>query len=319
MLLRSFIVCAVLAAAPAHAQDYPARTVRIVVPSAPGGGYDVIGRLVAERFTQIFGQPFVVENRVGAGTLVGTQAVASAAADGYTLLVGGLANMAFNPGLHKDPRYNPVTDFEPVGMVGAFTYTLVGRRDLPFTSLAQLIEYARTNPGKLVIATSGRGTGQQVSALMLKRFADIDLLAVAYKGAQPAYVDLLAGRVDLFFDNTTTARPFIMDGRVHPYVTSGSVRDALLPDVPTAAEAGLHDLVLDSWLGLFAPAKTPAAVIERLRGATAKVVETAEVRRRMEANGWRIISMSPEEMRTFVRREAEKWPALLRQAGIQPE
>src|SRR5512138_339154 len=121
MLLRSLIVWAALAAAPAHAQDYPARTVRIVVPSAPGGGYDVIGRLVAERFTQLFGQSFVVENRVGAGTLVGTQAVASAAADGYTLLVGGLANMAFNPGLHKDPRYNPVTDFEPVGMVGAFT------------------------------------------------------------------------------------------------------------------------------------------------------------------------------------------------------
>jgi tripartite-type tricarboxylate transporter receptor subunit TctC len=154
---------------------------------------------------------------------------------------------------------------------------------------------------------------------MLKRFANIDLLEVSYKGAQPAYLDLLAGRVDLFFDNTTTARPFIADGRVKPYVTSGSVRDAQLPDVPTAAEAGLPDLVLDSWIGLFAPAKTPAGVIERLRGATLKAVADADVRRRLENNGWRIISMSPEETRAFVKREAEKWPALLRQAGIRPE
>jgi len=204
-------------------------------------------------------------------------------------------------------------------MVGAFTYALVGRKDLPASDLRQLIDAARANPGKLSIATSGIGTGQHVSALMLKRFADVHLLEVQYKGAQPAYIDLLAGRVDLFFDNTTTARPFIADGRVKAYVTSGSMRDSLLPDVPTAAEAGLPDLVLDSWLGLFAPAKTPQNVVERLRSATLKAAADAAVRRRLEANGWRIISMSPEETRDFVKREAQKWPALLRQAGIRPE
>jgi tripartite-type tricarboxylate transporter receptor subunit TctC len=318
--VRVWILCAaVCAASAAAAQDYPAKTVRIIVPSAPGGGYDVIGRLLAERFSQDFGQAFVVENRPGGGTLVGTQAAASAPPDGYTLLVGGLANMAFNPGLHKEPRYNPASDFAPVAMVGAFTYALVARKDLPLLDLAQLVAYARVNPGKLTIATSGVGTGQHVSALLLKRFAGIDLLEVLYKGAQPAYIDLLAGRVDLFFDNTTTARPFIADGRVRPLVTSGSVRDALLPDVPTAAEAGLQDFVLDSWLGLFAPAKTPSGVIERLRAATLKAVDNAEVRRRLEANGWRILSMSPEETRAFVKREAEKWPVILRQAGIKPE
>ena len=301
------------------AQDYPNRTVRIIVPSAPGGGYDVIGRLLAERLSPDLGQAFVVENRPGGGTLVGTQAVATAAPDGYMLLIGGLANMAFNPGLHKEVRYDPVKDFVPVAMVGAFTYALVGRKDLPASDLRQLIDAARANPGKLSIATSGIGTGQHVSALMLKRFANVDLLEVQYKGAQPAYIDLLAGRVDLFFDNTTTARPFIADGRVKPYVTSGSQRDSLLPEVPTAAEAGLPDLVLDSWLGLFAPAKTPQSVVERLRSATLKAVADAAVRRRLEANGWRIISMSPEETQAFVKREAEKWPALLRQAGIRPE
>jgi tripartite-type tricarboxylate transporter receptor subunit TctC len=317
--MRAAILCALLAASAALAQDYPARTVRIVVPSAPGGGYDVIGRLLAERLAQEFAQPFVVENRPGAGTLVGTQAVASAAPDGYALVVGGLANMAFNPGLHKDIRYDPVRDFTPVAMVGAFTYALVGRKDLPQSSFRQLVDVARANPGKLTIATSGTGTGQHISALLLKHYARIDLLEVMYKGAQPAYVDLLAGRIDLFFDNTTTARPFIADGRVKPFITSGSVRDALLPEVPTAAEAGLPEFVLDSWLGLFAPAKTPPPLIERLRAATLEALKDAQVRRRLEANGWRLMSMSPEDTRQFVKREAEKWPPLLRQAGIRPE
>jgi tripartite-type tricarboxylate transporter receptor subunit TctC len=314
-----FIAIALCLVRIAAAQDYPTRSVHIIVPSAPGGGYDVIGRLAAESFTQQFGQAFVVENRPGAGTLVGTQAVATAAPDGYTLVVGGLANMAFNPGLHKDLRYDPVRDFTPVAMVGAFTYALVGRRDLPQATFRELADYARANPGKLSIATSGIGTGQHISALMLKHYAGIDLLTVQYKGAQPAYIDLLAGRVDLFFDNTTTARPFIADGRVKPFITSGSQRDALLPNVPTAAQAGLSEFVLDSWLGLFAPAKTPSAVIDRLRAATLKMLEQPEVRRRLESTGWRIIAMSPQETRTFVKREAEKWPPLLRQAGIQPE
>jgi len=293
--------------------------VHIVVPSAPGGGYDVIGRLLAESFTQQLGAAFVVENRPGAGTLIGTQAVATAPPDGYTLLIGGLANMAFNPALHQDMRYDAVRDFAPVAMVGAFTYALVGRKDLPPATFRELVDFARAHPGKLSIATSGIGTGQHISALLLKHYARIELLEVTYKGAQPAYLDLLAGRVDLFFDNTTTARPFIADGRVKAYVTSGSVRDALLPDVPTAAQAGLRDFVLDSWLGLFAPAKTPAAVIERLRSATHTMLENAELRRRLEANGWRIISMSRDEMQAFVKREAQKWPPVLRQAGIRPQ
>jgi tripartite-type tricarboxylate transporter receptor subunit TctC len=318
-LRRALALLALVVVGAAAAQQYPVKPVHIIVPSTPGGGYDVIGRLLAERLQAQLGQAFVVENRAGGGTLIGTQAVAGAPPDGYTLLIGGLANMAFNPGLHRDLRYDPVRDFAPVAMVGAFTYALVGRRELPFATLRELIAYARANPGKLAIATSGTGTGQHVSALMLKRFAEIDLLEVSYKGAQPAYLDLLAGRIDLFFDNTTTARAFIADGRVKPYVTSGSERDALLPNVPTAAEAGLPELVLDSWIGLFAPAKTPAALIERLRAATLEAVADPEGRRRLENTGWRIMSMTPEETRAFVKREAEKWPSFLREAGIKPE
>ncbi len=318
-MVRRLLACILgLLVFAAAAQPYPAKTVRIVVPSAPGGGYDFIGRLLAEGLSQETGQAFVVENRVGAGTLVGTQSVAASAPDGYTLLVGGLANMAFNFGLHKDPRYT-VGDFTPVAMVGAFTYALVARKDLPQSTLAQVIDFAKANPGKLTIATSGLGTGQHISAVLLKQLAKIDILEIAYKGAQPAYIDLLAGRVDLFFDNTTTARPFIADGRVKPLVTSGPVRDALLPNVPTGKEAGLEGLVLDSWLGLFAPAKTPPSIVAQLRAATVKVVQSESVKQRLEGNGWRILSMSPAETEAFVRNEAEKWPRFLNQAGIRAQ
>src|SRR5260221_8202343 len=179
-VIEASLLCAaaLFATSAALAQDYPVKTVRIIVPSAPGGGYDVIGRLLAERFSQDFAQAFVVENRPGGGTLVGTQVAAAAPADGHTLLVGGLANMAFNLALHAEPRYHPVSDFAPVAMVGPFTYALVARKDLPASSLGQLIEFARANPGKLTIATSGVGTGQHVSALLLKRFAGIDVLEI---------------------------------------------------------------------------------------------------------------------------------------------
>jgi len=226
--------------------------------------------------------------------------------------------MAFNFGLHKDPRY-AIGDFTPVAMVGAFTYALVARKDLPQSTLAEVIEFARANPGKLTIATSGLGTGQHISAVLLKQLAKIDILEIAYKGAQPAYVDLLAGRTDLFFDNTTTARPFIADGRVKPLVTSGPVRDALLPNVPTGKEAGLEELVLDSWLGLFAPAKTPSSIVGQLRAAVLKNISSEKTRTRLHDGGWRIISMSPAETEAFVKSEAEKWPRFLRAAGIREQ
>ncbi len=308
-----------LAASGAFAQDYPTKPVRIIVPTAPGGGYDFIARTMGEKLAQEMGQSFTVENRTGAGTLVGTQAAASAPADGYTVLVGGLANMAFNAGLYKDPRYNADTDFTPVALVSSNTYMLVARKDLAQSGLRELLEFARKNPGKLTIATAGTGTGQHVAALLLKRLAKADILEIAYKGAQPAYTDLLGSRVDLFFDNTTTAKPFVDDGRVKSIVTSGTKRDALLPDVPTAREAGLEDMVLDSWIGLFVPAKTPKDVLEKLRGATVKALQAPDTRKRLESNGWQIISMPPAETDGFVKSEAEKWLKFLQQAGIKPE
>ena len=302
-----------------QAQAYPDKPVRVIVPSPPGGGYDFIGRLLADRLSPLLGQPVVVDNRTGAGTLVGTQAAAAAAPDGYTLLIGGLANIAFNPSLYGKPGYGP-EDFVPVALAGSFTYTLIGRSDLAQKNLREIIDYARANPGKLTIATAGSGTGQHIAAVLLKRLAKIDLLEVQFKGAQAAYTEVMGGRVDLFFDNTTTARPLVESGRIKAFANSGSRRDPLLPNVPIGREADLEGLEIDSWIGLFAPAKTPALVLERLRGAVKKALEEPDTRKRLESSGgWRTIAMTPAETSKFVDAEVDKWTKFLRQAGVKAE
>lgn len=312
------IAVAALGIGAAFAQAYPDRPVRIVVPSPPGGGYDFIGRLLADRMSPSLGQPVVVDNRTGGGSLAGTQFVATATADGYTLVVGGLANLAFNPAMYARPGYGPA-DFVPVALAAAFTYTLVGRGDLPYKTLREVIDFARANPGKLTIATVGSGSGQHISAVLLKRLAKVDMLEVPFKGAQAAYTEVIGGRVDLFFDNTTTARPLVESGRVKAFTTSGLQRDAMLPNVPTGREAGLDGLEIDSWIGLFAPARTPAPVLERLRASMKRALEDAESKKRLEAGGWRTLTLTPAETSTFVAGEVDRWGSFLRQAGIKAE
>jgi tripartite-type tricarboxylate transporter receptor subunit TctC len=314
-ILISFL----LAAATVSAQDFPVRPIRVIVPSAPGGGYDFIGRLLADRLPKELGQTVVVENRAGAGTLLGTQVAAAATPDGYTLVIGGLANMAFNPGLYKKPGYSPITDFTPIALMGSFSYLLVARSSLPQSSAQDLIQFARANPGKLTMAAGGTGSGQHVAGVLLARLGKIDLVTIQYKGAQPAYVDLLAGRIDLFFDNTTTALPYVKAGRVKPLLVSGQRREPLLPEVPTGKEAGLEGLLLESWIGPFAPAKTPRTRVERLRQAVQGIMQAPDLRSRMEASGWRILSIPPKEAEEFVKSEAQKWPAFLREAGVKAD
>lgn len=318
-VLLATLASAILGGAPAVAQTYPTKPIRVIVPSAPGGGYDLVGRLIADTLTAELGQALVIENRTGSGTVIGTQAAAVAPPDGYTLLIGGLANIAFNPGLYAKLPYNPTTDFVPVAMIGTFSYTLIARKDLPQSSLGDVIAFARANPGKLSIATAGTGTGQHVAAALLKKMANIDILEVPYKGAQLAYTDIFGGRVDLFFDNTATVRPFLEGGRAKPIVTSNGGRDPLLPNVPSGKEAGLPTLVLESWIGIFAPAKTPQPVVDRLRAAVSKIMHSPEVRSRLETVGVRPLTMTPGETERFVKAEIEKWPQVIRQAGIKAD
>lgn len=323
---RSFLGCSVsmaavawLACASALAQDYPSRLVRVVAPSAPGGGFDLVARVLAQKLGEQTGQAFVVENRPGAGTLVGTQLVARAAPDGYSLVVGGLSNIALNMGLYKEPGYDSLADLAPISLVVSHSYTLVARKDLPLSSLAEVIAFARANPGKLNIGTSGIGTGQYIGAAIIGALTGVNIVKVPYKGAQPVYQDLLAGRVDLFYDNTTTTQAYVDSGQVKALAVSSRARAPTLPKVPTLIETGVVDLEMETWFGLFAPARTPRAVIERLRAEVDKATRVPEVKTRLEMGSGRSLRMAPGETEAFVKAEVARWVALLRRAGIQPE
>src|SRR3989442_11950208 len=315
----AFALAAFSAFSAAPAEDYPSRPVRVVVPSAPGGGFDLVGRVLAQKLGEQTGQAFVVENRPGAGTLVGTQLVARSAPDGYNLVVGGLSNIALNMGLYLEPGYDSLGDFTPIALVVSHSYTLVARKDLALASLKEVVAFARANPGKLNIGTSGPGTGQYIGAAIIGALAEVNMVKVPYKGAQPVYQDLLAGRVDLFYDNTTTTRPYVESGQVRALAVSSRARAPNMPQVPTITETGVLDLEMETWFGLFAPARTPRAIVERLRAHVDKATRSAEVRSRLEMGSGRSLRMAPAETEAFVRAEGAKWTGLLRRAGIVPE
>jgi tripartite-type tricarboxylate transporter receptor subunit TctC len=308
-----------LAAASVQAQTYPARPVRIIVPQPPGGGFDTVGRLLADRLGQQMGQSFVVENRTGSGTLVGTDVAAKAAPDGYTLLIGSVSNLALNPGLYANLPYDSLRDFEPIGLLVSYSYTLIARKDLPFRTLPEVIAYAKANPGRLNYASAGNGSGQHVLAAALWHLAGVDLQHVPYRGAQPAYQDLLGGRVDLFFDLSPTARPQVDAGNARALAVSGATRNPMHPDVATVLETGIASLELESWFGLFAPAKTPRDVLERLRAAFAKVAAAPDVRETLVMTGGKPLQATGDEARAIVRRDVHHWSRLVGQLGIHAE
>jgi tripartite-type tricarboxylate transporter receptor subunit TctC len=294
---------------------YPSRAVRIIVPIAPGGSYDLVGRIVADALSKRMGQAFVVENKPGAGTVVGTQAAAQSEADGYTLLVGGLSNMAFNSALYSKLGYDPLKDFAPVALVYKFGYVMVARKDLPHASLQDLIAAAKATPGSITVATAGVGTGQQLVAAAFMKAAGIKLLEVPYKGSPSAFTDLLAGRVDLFFDSNAAGLPYVQSGQARGIAVLSSKRSPLAPDVPTMSEAGVPGLDVDSWLGIFAPARTPPEAIARLR----KEIRAAlpEMKERFEKSGGEAWDAAEDRLEAFVASEHEVWTRLIRDAGIK--
>jgi tripartite-type tricarboxylate transporter receptor subunit TctC len=303
----------------AQAQEYPGRPIRIIAPSTPGGGFDLVARVLGNQLSQQMGQQIVVENRPGGGTLLGTQTIARAPADGYHLLVGGLSNFALNMGLYKQPGYDPVADFVPLRIVVSHSYTLIARKDLAQSTLKDVFAFARANPGKLTIGSSGPGSGQYILAMFVRSLGNVDILMVPYKGAQPVYQDLLAGRVDLFFDNSTTTRSYLQSGQAKALAVSSRQRAPDAPQVPTINETGAFQLEMETWFGWFAPAKTPPAVVERLRAELDKATQLAEIRTRLEQNAGRSLRMSSAESEAFVKAEVSKWTGLMKQAGIVPE
>ncbi len=317
---RKLLLSTLLAAwAPgmARAQEFPVKPVRIIVPQPPGGGFDTTARVLAEKLGPLLGQTVVVENRPGAGTLVGTEAAAKAPADGYTLLLGGLSNIALNPGLYQKLPYDPLKDFVPVALPVSYSYTLVARKDLPQNTLKELIDFARANPDKVTYASGGNGSGQHIASAVVAHLAGVKMTHVPYKGAQAAYQDLIAGRVDLFFDITPTARGQVDGGAVKALAVSSRGRQPVHPNVPSVMETGVAQLDMESWFGLFAPAATPAPALARLRAEMAKVMVMPDIVDRFQKGGGTAMKLNTAETEALVKREVERWTRVIREAGIK--
>jgi len=309
----------VVASSAVHAQEYPSRTVRIVVPQPPGGGTDTIARLIADRLSKQLGQAFIVENRPGAGTLVGTEVVARAAPDGYTLLVGLNGNMAVNPSLYKNLSYDPIRDFTPVAMLANYPFLLVVNKDLPAKSVKDLIAMAKAKPGTINYASAGNGTGQHLAMELFKMLTGANFTHVPYRGAQAAYIDVFSGQVPIFFDNISTAAAQVKGGMVRALAITTKERSKKLPELPTIAESGIPTYEYHTWFGLWAPNKTPRPIIEKLNAEVRKALSDPDVIKNISASSGEPATMPLADIEPFVKAEIAKWAEVVKKAGIKIE
>lgn len=301
--------------AQAAAQAYPTKPVRVIVPYPPGGGNDTLGRLFAAKLGERLGQPFVVENRPGAGTMIGTEAAAKSTPDGYTILLSSIATHALAPNLYARVPYDPVRDFAPITLLGIAPTVLVVNYDLPAKNLAELISLAKTRP--LAYASGGNGTPPHINAEVFKAVAGVDLLHVAYKGGGPALVDLIAGRVQVMLDTAASAMPHVRGGKLRALALSAPKRSAEYPELPTFAEAGLPRYETNAWYSMHAPAGTPPDIVRRLNAELAAVLKDEDVAFRFKQLSTEPVGNSPEEFAAFVRAELEKYARIIKAAGIR--
>ena len=308
LALLAFLLASPLAAA----QGYPGGTVRIVVPYAAGGGTDTIARLVSQRLSEIWKQPVIVENRPGANAMLGTDVVAKAKPDGLTLgLV--IATQAINPSMYLKLPYR-VTDFAPVTLLAEYPFILTVTPSLPARTAAEFIALAKAKPGAITFASSGIGSGPHLGVELLKQRAGIDLLHVPYKGAGPANTDLIAGHVQMFFNNLLAAGQMIQGGQLRALAVTSLKRSPALPEVPALSEL-LPGFAVTGWYGLVAPAQTPVAIIDKIQNDVAQVLRDDKIRANLAGDGAVPIASTPEEFRLFLASETEKWAAAIKASG----
>jgi tripartite-type tricarboxylate transporter receptor subunit TctC len=323
MLRRSFVAAAafslLVGTVPAMAADYPSRPVTLVVGFTPGGPSDVLARIMAKKLGELVGQPFVVDNRPGAGGNVAGEVVAHAAPDGYTLLMGNNSILATNAALYKKIDFDPEKDFAPISMIGMQPSVLVVNLKVPALSMAELIALAKANPGKLNFASSGYGAAAHMAGELFKAAAGIDIVHVPYKGAAPALQDVIAGQDQMMFATTASVIGLINGGLVRPLAVTALKRTAILPDVPTVDELGLKGFDATTWHGLVAPAGTPPEIIEALHRAIVAALADAEVRHTLSELGVDIVGSTPAEFAAYIKSEIPKWAAVIKASGAKLE
>ena len=303
-----------IAFAQGAAAGYPNRPIRLIVPFTPGGATDIVGRLVATRLTEAWGQPVVAENRPGGGSNIGSDLVAKAAPDGYTLLLGTIAN-ATNMSIYKNMPYDTLRDFAPVTQTMSAPSILVVAPSLPAGDLKELIALARAKPGALSFASSGAGGSPHLAGEMLKLAAGIDLIHIPYKGAAGATADVLSGQVSMGFMTALSAIPFIQTGRLKPIAVAAKKRLTQIPTVPTMAEAGLADFEVSSWNGLLAPAKTPPEIIAKLHKEAVRILSLPDVRAVFAAQAAEAVASTPEDFRAYIGAEIARWGRIVKASG----
>lgn len=299
----------------AVAQPYPVRPVRIIVPLTPGGGVDTIARVIADHYSQVLGQRFIVDNRPGAGGTIGVETAAKAAPDGHTLLVSS-SSMVTNAAIQSQ-RYDPIRDFQPVTKLTSNSYVVLVTPSLPVNSVKDLVALARAHPGKVTYASSGVGAVLHLGSELLCALTGVQMTHVPYKGVAEAYPAVASGLVNWVLGNPLSAAPLMQAGRVKGIAVTGAARMRALPELPTVAESGVPGYSVEAWFALFAPARVPAAIVDRLQVEAAKAIHAPEIARRFEAQGTDMVGNAPHEFAREVKAEYEKWRALVAKAGLK--
>ena len=316
-LIVALLIGLSVLAGEARAADapYPSKPVGLVVPFPPGGTTDVLGRLVGQQLSVRLGQQFVIDNRPGAGGGIGTDIVAKAPADGYTLLLGAVATHSINPSLYARLPYDAVKDFAPISLLGTLPNVLVVNPSLPVRSVQELIALAKAKPGTLTFASGGNGTTHHLSGELFKRMAGVDMTHVPYKGNAPAITDVIGGQVNLMFDNISNSLPHIKANKLRALAVTGIVRSPVLPNVATLNEQGFSGYNITSWFGLFAPAGTPQPALDRLNAAVSAAMHEKSVRELLASEGIEAQGNSPEQFRAFLQTDAARWAKLVKESG----
>jgi tripartite-type tricarboxylate transporter receptor subunit TctC len=310
------VTCYVL---PAFAATYPVRPIRFIVPFAPGGGGDIVGRIVGQRLSERLGKPLIVDNRGGAGGTLGTDLAAKDAPDGYTLLLGNVGPLALSPSLYPGLSYAPARDLAPVTMVASFPNLLVSNASLPVKSVQELVAYAKARPGKLNFASAGSGTSTHLAAELFKSEAGIDVVHVPYKGGAAALTDVISGQVAYYFGSLPSSLPLARSGKLRALAVTSLKRSPAAPDIPTVAESGYRGFETSAWYGLLVPAGTPRDIIAKLNAGTMFVLGLPDVKERLAQEGSEPMGNSPAEFGAYIKSEIAKWASVVKTAHVKAD
>jgi tripartite-type tricarboxylate transporter receptor subunit TctC len=312
-------LCLLAATGAASAQSFPTKPIRVVIPFVAGGSSDIVGRAIAAKFQELLGQPVVVENRPGANGAIAAEFVAKADADGHTILVGSIGVFSINAALFKDLRYHPVRDFAPITLAVTTPNVLVAKPQLNATSMKDLVDFAKANPGRLSYCSSGTGSSDHLTAELLKQMSSTFAVHVPYRGGAACQTDLMGNQVDYSFQNLGAVTNYIRAGRMKAFAVTAKARHPQLPNVPSVAEAGFPELVVTSWQAAAAPAKTPKDIVERLNQAAVKALRSSDVAERMAQIGFDVVASTPDEFGKFMHEEVGRWTKVVQRGGITPD